>query len=207
MLYSPEYHHRALHISRIKARLSIAFGLFSLCFVGSTYAFGVITLVLIAIGGISLWCAREYFRLQARRDAYDLKLISEFSDYEAAFLSASSKPSDEPMMIICSWDEIQAGSSLVRLVMMKRADDDFVLVGLGIDGSSSSAKLVVNAVQLEVDTAIRLFSVSQKDKARILKAKLASKDSTSGAGADGGVSDSGGCSDGGGCGGGGGGGD
>jgi uncharacterized membrane protein YgcG len=212
VLYSPEYHHRDVHISRLKTKLTFAFGLFSLIWVGSTYALGVITLVFIAVGGIALWCGREYLRSQGRREANERKLLSEFTEYETAFISASPELSDIPMMIVCSWDEVAESNSLVRLVLMKRSDDDFVLVGIGFGGVVGGTKLVVEAVPLDVDTAVRLFATSQKDKAVIQgKDDYRSPDSrTSGGGGgssvgEGGVGgDGGGCGGDGGCGGGGG---
>jgi uncharacterized membrane protein YgcG len=212
VLYSPEYHHREAYISRLKTKLTFAFGLFSLTWVGSTYALGMITLVFVAVGGIALWCGREYLRSQVRREANERKLLSEFTEYEAAFISASPERSNDPMMIVCSWDEVAESNSLVRLVLMKRSDDDFVLVGIGFGGVVGGTKLVVEAVRLDVDTAVRLFATSQKDKAVIQgRDDYRSTDSrTSGGGGgssvgEGGVGgDGGGCGGDGGCGGGGG---
>lgn len=208
MLYSPEYHHRVAHIPKLRAKLMFAFGLFSLISVACTYALGVITLVFIAVGGIYLWCGREFFRSQVLREENELKQLSNFIGHEAAFLTASPHPSDDPMMIVCSWDEVAESKSLVRLTLMKRSDEDFVLVGVGFDATAGSAKLVIEAVPLDVDTAVHLFSVSQRDKAlKQRKADQASSaESSSGSGGDGGSSggDGGSCGDGGGCGGGGG---
>jgi uncharacterized membrane protein YgcG len=187
-----------------------AFGLFSLISVACTYALGVITLVFIAVGGIYLWCGREFFRSQALREENERKHLNNFTGHEAAFLTASPNPSDDPMMIVCSWDEVAESNSLVRLVLMKRSDEDFVLVGIGFDAAAGSTKLVIEAVQLDVDTAVRLFTVSQRDKALKRENARASLDaSPSGSGgSDGGISggDGGSCGDGGGCGGDGGGG-
>jgi hypothetical protein len=183
-----------------------AFGLFSLISVACTYALGVITLVFIAVGGIYLWCGREFFRSQALREENELKQLNNFTGHEAAFLTASPNPSDDPMMIVCSWDEVAESNSLVRLVLMKRSDEDFVLVGIGFDAAAGSTKLVIEATPLDVDTAVRLFTVSQRDKALQGKHGKGSSDSGSSAsGGYGGQSDGGGsCGDGGGCGGGGG---
>jgi hypothetical protein len=181
------------------------FGLFSLISVACTYALGVITLVFIAVGGIYLWCGREFFRSQALREENELKQLNNFTGHEAAFLTASPNSSDDPMMIVCSWDEVAASNSLVRLVLMKRSDEDFVLVGIGFDAAAGSPKLVIEAAPLDVDTAVRLFTVSQRDKAFIQgkHGKGSSDSGSSGSGGDGGSSDGGGsCGDGGGCGGG-----
>lgn len=204
MLYSPEYHHRVVHVPKTKTKLIFAFGLFSLIWVASTYALGVITLVFIAVGGIYLWCGREFFRSQALREENELKQLNNFTGHEAAFLTASPNPSDDPMMIVCSWDEVAESNSLVRLVLMKRSDEDFVLVGIGFDTAAGSPKLVIEAAPLDVDTAVRLFTASQNHKA-VMQGKhvSGSSDSSGSGGGDYSGGDGGSCGDGG-CGGGGG---
>jgi len=199
LIYSTEYHHRHARISKLRTILTICVGVFSLGSLLSTYAFGVVSLVLIAVAVIFIWCGREILSSQDRRYAHQRELLDQFDGHEAAFLKASPEQSEHPVMIVCSWDELKPSKNLVRLVLMKRDDDDFVLVAIAVDGDGGYAKIVVESAPLNIETAVNHFAASQADKVR-QKEEQRRRSTGVGGGGEGSYAGDG-CSDGG-CGGG-----